>query len=124
MELYTKVNVCCIPNITCYPDLTVKQVCYNSRTREVEIYRSAPDVEDGYCYLQLSNFSFDFRDLLAVMSKMESLGDNEYTLIPVSVKQTKRLVFQFNEEFGHWELGFQKKNDGSEEKSYCRGFGR
>ena len=118
MELYTKTNVACTTNIASYPDLLVKQVCYNSRMREVKMYRAAADVEDGYRYLRASKFSFDFHDLSAVMSKMEVLFDNEVMLIHVSVKPTKQLVFQYNEEYGNWELGFQKKTGAQKRKAF------
>ena len=67
MELYHKVGNACITNLVTYPDCSVKQVCFNPRTKEVEIYRAAPDVEDGYRYLRLAKFAFDFEDLEQVI---------------------------------------------------------
>ena len=102
MELYHKVNNVCFTNLVIYPDCSVKQVCFNPRMKEVKIYRAAPDVEDGYCYLIL-------QILEQVIMKMGTLFDYETMVIPVTVKPSKQLVYLYNEEFGNWELGFQKK---------------
>ena len=93
MELYHKVGNACITNLVTYPDCSVKQVCFNPRTKEVEIYRAAPDVEDGYRYLRLAKFAFDFEDLEQVIVKMGTLYDDETMIVPVVVKPSKRLVY-------------------------------
>ena len=109
MEVYHKQNVYCIVNIAHYEDLSVKQVCFDPVTKEVQIYRACPDVEDGYRYMRLSKFVFDFKDLDNVINNMPLLKDQDETTIELAVKPNKRLVFALNENFGNWELGYQKK---------------
>ena len=109
MELYQKQNVIAITNIAYYDDLSVKQVCFDPVSKEVQIYKAGPDVEGGFRFFRLSKFNFDFKDLDAVINNMSSLKDNDEMIIELSVKATKRLVFNFNEQYSNWELGFQKK---------------
>ena len=109
MELYHKQNVVAITNIAYYDDLLVKQACFDPNTKEVQIHKACPDVEGGFRFFRLSKFAFDFKDLDAVINNMSSLKDSDEVLVELSVKPAKRLVFQFNEQYGNWELGFQKK---------------
>ena len=109
MELYHKQNMVAITNIAYYDDLSVKQACFDPNTKEVQIHKACPDVEGGFRFFRLSKFCFDFKDLDAIINNMSSLKDNDELLIELSVKPTKRLVFNFNEQYGNWELGFQKK---------------
>ena len=109
MELYQKQNVVAITNIAYYDDLSVKQVCFDPVSKEVQIYKAGPDVEGGFRFFRLSKFTFEFKDLDAVINNMSTLKDNDELLVELSVKATKRLVFAFNEQYGNWELGFQKK---------------
>lgn len=109
MELYHKVGVSHITTIATYEDMSVKQVCYDSMSKEVQMYRACPDVEDGACFLRVSKFTFDFNDLDQVINIMPHLKDTEEPLYEVAVKHSKRLVYMFNEQFRNWELGFQKK---------------
>ena len=44
---------------------------------------------------------------------MSLLGDRTTGSIEVAMKGSKRLVFLFNEQYGNWELGFQKKKSTS-----------
>ena len=109
MELYHKQNVCCIVNLAHYDNLSVKQACFDPISKEVQIHRACPDVEDGYRFMRLSKFVFDFKDLDAVINNMPLLKDNDELIVELSIKPNKRLVFALNEQFGNWELGFQKK---------------
>ena len=109
MELYHRQSVSHITTIAHYEDFSVKQVCFDPNTREVQIYRACPDVEDGCRFMRASKFSFDFKDLEHVMSCMPLLKDRDEPLVEVAVKQTKRLFFLFNEQYGNWDLGYQKK---------------
>lgn len=109
MELYQKQNVTGITNIAYYDDLSVKQVCFDLNSKEVQMYKACPDVEGGFRFFRLSRFSFEFKDLDSLINNMSMLKDNDELLIELSVKATKRLVFSFNEQYGNWELGFQKK---------------
>ena len=109
MEVYHRQSVSHVATIAAYEDGSVKQVCFDPTTREVQIYRACPDVEDGLRFMRASKFSFDFKDLQSVMNCMPLLRERDEPLLEVAVKQTKRLVFMLNEQFGNWELGFQKK---------------
>ena len=60
------------------------------------------------CY---SKFSFDFKDLNAVINSFGMLAEKERGIVEVSIKANKRLVFVLNEHYGNWELGFQKKKN-------------
>ena len=70
------------------------------------MYRACPDVEDGFRFMRISKFIFDFKDLTSVINDMSLLKEKEEPIIEVSVKQNKRLVFALNEQYGNWELGF------------------
>ena len=99
----------CITTIACYDDGSVKQVCYNSQSREVQIYRAAPDVEDSFRFLRLQKFSFDFRDLNSLISSLTMLDEKDRIVVEIAMKPNRRLAFVFDEQYGIWELGFQKK---------------
>ena len=64
---------------------------------------------DGLRFMRASKFIFDFKDLQSVINCMPLLKDREEPLVEIAVKQTKRLVFLFNEQFGNWEMGYQKE---------------
>ena len=109
MEVFHRQSVSHITTVAVYEDMSVKQVCFDPNTREVQIYRASPDVEDGCRFMRATKFAFDFKDLGNVIACMPMLKDKEEPLIEIAVKQTKRLVFLLNEQFGNWEMGYQKK---------------
>ena len=109
MELYHKQSVSHITTLALYEDGSVKQICFDPNTREVQMYRACPDVVDGLRFMRIAKFVFDFKDLPSVVNSMALLREKEESLIEVAVKQNKQLVFYLNEQFGNWELGFQKK---------------
>ena len=109
MEVYHRQSVSHITTVAVYEDGSVKQMCFDPNTREVQLYRSCPDVVDGLRFMRAAKFVFDFKDLAAVINTLLLLKDRDEPLVEVAVKQTKRLVFLFNEQFGNWEMGFQKK---------------
>ena len=109
MEVFDRQSVSHITTVAVYEDESVKQVCFDPNTREVQIYRVSPDVVDGLRFMRASKFAFDFKDLPNVIACMPLLKDREEPLVEIAVKQTKRLVFLFNEQFGNWEMGYQKK---------------
>ena len=48
---------------------------------------------------------------------MPILKDQDEGIVELSVKPAKRLVFAMNEQYGNWELGFQKKKSIQKRKS-------
>lgn len=102
--------VSCITTLANYVDLSVRQVCYNYKTKQVEFDKAAPDVEDAYRFFRSMKFSTDFDTLDEIIEKMRVLGDNEVVLVPIIVKFDHRLVFQYDEKYGNWQMGYQKKS--------------
>ena len=79
--------------MACYDDGSVKQVCYFPPSKEVQIYRASPDVEEGCRFMRIQKFSFDFRDLNSVINGMSLVGDKTSGIIEIAMKASKRLVF-------------------------------
>ena len=56
MELYHKQNVTNITTLVSDEDGSVKQTCYFPPSKEVQIYRASPDVEEGCCFMRIQKF--------------------------------------------------------------------
>ena len=109
MELYHKQNVSHITTIAVYEDGSCKQICYDPTSKEVQFYRACVDVEGGCRFFRYTKFCIDVKDLDVVINNIHRLKDEDEVLIELATKHNKRLVFALNEQYGNWDLGFQKK---------------